>query len=75
MKYKTQEQWEKICLNALNGNWQDAGKNCIEFGFYAVDMINKYEEEKSHIIESTDIAYLAEIAAEIRYKQSNNKGN
>ena len=65
--YRTDEQWETMCENALNGNWADAAQNAVDFGFYVQDMINKYEAEEYHILsEQTDIAYLGEMAANIR---------
>ena len=63
MEYRTEEQWETICENAVNGNWQDAGQNCVDFGFYANDLINKYKNEDFHLLDDpTDIAILVEIA-------------
>ena len=67
MEYRTEEQWETICENAANGNWQDAGQNCVDFGFYANDLINKYENEDFHLLDDpTDIAILVEISMKIR---------
>jgi len=67
MEYRTEEQWETICENAVNGNWQDAGQNCVDFGFYANDLINKYENEEFHLLDDpTDLAILVEIAMKIR---------
>ena len=67
MEYRTEEQWETICENAVNGNWQDAGQNCVDFGFYANDLINKYENEDFHLLDDpTDLAILVEIAMKIR---------
>ena len=67
MEYRTEEQWETICENAVNGNWQDAGQNCVDFGFYANDLINNYENEDFHLLDDpTDIAILVEIAMKIR---------
>ena len=69
-EYRTQEQWETICENALNGNWSHAFQNCVDYGFYANDMINKYESEEFHMLsEATDLAILSEGATELRYKQ------
>ena len=66
-EYRTKEQWETICENASNGNWSDAGQNCVDYGFYANDLIKKYENEEFHILDDpTDIAILVEIAMEKR---------
>jgi len=68
-EYRTQEQWETMCENAVNGNWSDAAQNAVDFGFYANDMIHKYNEEEEccHILsEESDIAIIAEMAAGIR---------
>ena len=65
--YRTDEQWTDMCENAANGNWSDAAQNAVDFGFYANDMINKFNQEEFHILEdSTDIAILAEMAADLR---------
>ena len=68
-EYRTWDQWETICNNALNGNWTDAAQNCVDYGFYANDMVNKWEEEEYHVLEdATDLALLAEMASEKRAK-------
>ena len=66
-QYRTQEQFEEIAANCINGNWTDAGKNCVEYGFYANDLI-KANEETNLFNELTDIAVLVEIAMEQRGK-------
>jgi hypothetical protein len=69
-EYRTIEQWQEICDSAINGNWQQAGQECVDYGFYANDMINFWTDEgDSHMLEATDLCYLAEIAAEKRYKK------
>jgi len=66
-EYRTDEQWQELCENAANGNWADAAQNCVDGGFYANDMIKKYNQEDYHILEdTTDLAILAEMATEIR---------
>ena len=67
-KYRTEEQFTTICKNALNGNWSDAGRNCVDYGFYANDLINHFESAEYPLIEALDVAILVEIASEIRYK-------
>ena len=64
--YRTQEQWEHMTENALNGNWSDAAQDAVDFGFYANDMLNKWNDEEFHIIELSDLVYLAEYAQKKR---------
>lgn len=66
-EYRTTEQWNEICDSAINGNWTQAGKECVEYGFWANDMIKAYEEE-SNGLEATDLALLSEIAMQERAK-------
>lgn len=44
MKYRTNEQFTSIVDNCVNGNWKDAAKQCVEYGFYAEDLIRMDEE-------------------------------
>ena len=67
-QYRTEEQFTTICENAVNGNWRDAGRNCVDFGFYAHDLIRHFEAQECPLIEATDIALITELASEIRYK-------
>ena len=64
--YRTDEQWEHMCENALNGNWSDAAQDAVDFGFYANDMLNKWESEEFHIVELSSLVYLAEYAQKKR---------
>lgn len=67
-EYRTQEQFESIVDNCLNGNWKDAAKECVEFGFYANDLI-KLNKETELFDDLYDIAELVELAQEIRNKK------
>jgi len=64
-EYRTAEQFEEIAENCLNGNWTDAAKNCIEYGFYANDL-RKHNEENQLFDDLYDIAELAELAQKLR---------
>ena len=67
MEYRTLEQFEEIADNCLNGNWTDAAKGCVEYGFYANDLI-KFNKEHELFEDLYDIAELIEIATNIRLK-------
>ena len=67
-QYRTTEQWLEICESAINGNWRQAGKECVLYGFWANDLINAFEEETNGL-ECTDLALLTEIAMEHRHKE------
>ena len=69
--YRTTEQFLSIVENCINGNWSDAANECIEYGFYAQDLINKHNEADMVGFETfndaTDIALVSEMAASIRF--------
>ena len=76
MEYRTREQFEEIIESTTNGNWTQAAEECIKYGFYANDLISKYKEiqeeygEKPYTyFEESDLAILAEMIAELRYKK------
>lgn len=64
-EYRTQEQFESIADNCINGNWKDAAKECVEYGFYANDL-RKFNEELELFYDLYDIAELAEMAQKFR---------
>ena len=68
MNFRTDEQWNEICDSAKNGNWTQAFQECVDYGFYANDMIKKYNNEDYHVLDDeSDIALLSEGAAKIRW--------
>lgn len=64
-QYRTLEQFETIADNCLNGNWSDAAKNCVEYGFYANDL-RKFNEETGLFDDIYDLVELAEMAQKMR---------
>ena len=74
-KYRTDEQYDEIIDSMINGNWTYAGKLCVEYGFYANDLLTKAEGYSEHnspdeICEFyRDLVLLAEVACEQRYKK------
>jgi hypothetical protein len=74
-EYRTQEQFEEIVENTINGNWTDAGRDCVEYGFYANDLIQMNKENKENggitFDDDYDIAELIEIATKLRYTNNN----
>ena len=67
--YRTQEQFQEIVDSCTNGNWTQAANECIEYGFYAQDLINAQEAcDFGGFEDLTDIATLIEMATEIRCK-------
>ncbi len=70
-QYRTREQFEEIIESCINGNWTQASKECVEYGFYANDLIRQYEEVKEDYGENpyfkeSDLAILSEMAQKIR---------
>ena len=68
-EYRTQEQFDEMIENMINGNWTDAGHNGVEYGFYANDILKKIEENDHWSIELGDIVLLVEIITEQRLKK------
>jgi len=64
-EYRTEEQFCDIADNCLNGNWRDAAAQCVEFGFYANDLIN-FNKQLELFEDLYDIAELIEMAQELR---------
>lgn len=54
-EYRTQEQFEEIFETIQNGNWTQGAKDCVEYGFYANDLINAFEDTFAY--ESNDERY------------------
>jgi len=65
--YRTDEQFESIADNCFNGNWTDAAKECIEYGFFANDLINK-NKSLELFDDLYDLVELIEIATKLRNK-------
>ena len=65
-EYRTTEQYNTISENAMNGNWSHAFQNCVDFGFYAQDLIEHYEMNEFNLIDKFDIAILSEGAQQLR---------
>lgn len=63
--YRTEKQFKKIADNVLNGNWTDAAKQCVKYGFYANDLRVK-NEELELFDDLYDIAELSEMAQKLR---------
>ena len=64
-EFRTDDQFESIAENCLNGNWNDAANECVEYGFYANDLRRKNEMHEL-FDDLYDIAELAEMAMKIR---------
>ena len=54
MEYRTNEQFETIVSNVYNNNWTDAAQNCVDFGFYANDLIKLNDRAIEESLEYTD---------------------
>jgi len=72
-EYRTKEQFESIVTETINGNWSTAAKQCVEYGFYATDLISTHEDfnnmGEQSFKEDIDIAILIESATELRYSK------
>ena len=69
-EYRTDEQFNTMCENMINGNWSHAARNCVDFGFYANDILNKHyglvDMEMNSIQDVSDFVILIEMATELR---------
>ena len=65
-EYRTEEQFESIAENCLNGNWTDAAEECMEFGFWANDL-KKANEELELFTDLYDLMRLVELTQKLRY--------
>jgi hypothetical protein len=75
-EYRTEKQFEEIIESMTNGNWSQAADECIEYGFYAHDLVEGADQsdwiqgqEDSGLETYKDLILLAELAAEKRYKK------
>lgn len=66
-KYRTEEQFFEICDSIINGNYQQAIDQAVEYGFSAVDLANYVHSEivqgninNGFIIDATDFYYICE---------------
>lgn len=76
-EYRTAEQFEEILESIGNGNWTQGANECVEYGFYANDLLNALEaldyiEECSQQWCTTvsDLVLLTEMASKVRYEGS-----
>lgn len=74
-EYRTDKQFEEIFDSFTNGNWTQAAEECVEYGFWANDLLKAYERDAALRDSSpgtetlSDLVLLAELAAELRYKK------
>lgn len=72
-EYRTPEQFREIVDSMINGNWSQAARECVEYGFYANDLLKALEADDNWEDDDTsllpDLVLLAELAAEVRYKK------
>lgn len=75
-EYRTDEQFAEIVDSFQNGNWTQAAKECVEYGFWANDLLNAFRrtiepasDDEYNFETACDLVLLAEMAAEERYKE------
>ena len=71
-QYRTTEQFLDIIDSAYNGNWAQAYQEVVDYGFYAHDLIEKYEEEYDDKIPEAviNLIIIAEGAGKLREEES-----
>ena len=67
-EYRTPEQFEEIIESITNGNWTQGANECVEYGFYANDLLRDYDASVySDDIETLrDLVELIEMATKLR---------
>jgi len=72
-EYRTVEQFEEIVESITNNDWTQAGNRCIEYGFWASDLlamfgsiayIKKCEQRQHELVKN--FVELAELAQKLR---------
>ena len=68
--YRTTEQFDEIIDSITNGNWTQGARECVEYGFYANDLLNAYDDSAwlDDIETLRDLVLLAELAQRERGK-------
>ena len=69
MEYRTVRQFKEMIENIQNGNWTDAAKNGVKYGFYATDIIKMLDEFENWNIDKNDLIELVEGITKKRSKQ------
>lgn len=68
-QYRTPEQFNEIMESMENGNWTQAGEECVKYGFYANDLLLYARDQDFDTEHAMDLVELIEIATEKRYKK------
>ena len=66
--YRTQEQFDEVLESITNGNWTQGANECIEYGFFANDLLNAYDVSIYADDTETlrDLVELVELATKLR---------
>ena len=67
-EYRTEEQFNEILHSMINGNWTQAAQQCVDYGFYAHDLVRFSEdlEELHYGLTIANFVELIEKATKIR---------
>ena len=66
-EYRTEEQLNEILESMVNGNWTQAAQECVDYGFYACDLVH-FGEDNDYDVPMADFVELIEMATKIRCK-------
>lgn len=64
--YRTLEQLNEILESMVNGNWSQAAQECVDYGFYANDLVRMVEDNDCYEVPMADLVELIEMATELR---------
>ena len=74
IEYRTQEQFDEIVHCVINGNYSQASKFTVEYGFYATDFKNFVDNTEwvhnHEYFNVVDLYWVIEGATTIRMKQN-----
>ena len=69
MEYQTEEQFLEICDSMYNGQWTQAAKECVEYGFFASDIVQHLEDLPELSMNIHNFIFLIEEATKLRYNK------
>ena len=70
-EYRTQEQWNTMVENMINGDWTDAAQNAVDYGWWSGDIQKVLDGQNESWLmpdELSDFMYITETAQKIRFK-------
>lgn len=64
-QYRTEEQLNEILESVHNGNWSQAAQECVDYGFYAAELVH-FGADNDYGVSMADFVELIEMATRLR---------